>query len=706
MSSGAAVELEGDLTALLSASSGGPPSDDAFATLGGWERLARDAAGLADSPVLPPLVHLVAHEAANSDGRTGSYPEAMRRVSTAVTSTMNPAILTDSLETLLTSGPALKQIGAVLAKALEGAVQEFLESPDPDRHATLRTAGALEARTRLALCGIGSPFALLALLERFDAPMPKPLGTAVVRAVGVAVDHWPHAVSLAGVVRLVAGIDPPASRPRPGADPEDVASDAAWVLAGIELVSALRAADLPLMQRNLEASAGYLQVAWDTYEREDASVLLTVVEVLCALLDDSSSRPDVDVLSTSRLEPHALADLVERVRRINVTAMGLNHWYGDPKRAALLAWTQLADDLGRLREEFKRDSFYKAEVVVDDLLQIYLGSRSTAVVSHEEDIDGLLRLVQPVIESGFARTAGLLSNLEDHTHALEQEATTATGDRGREVAEKLAAAQAVLQAAKAQALAGAGPGKGGSGTATASLPQPLNQLVLAGSAAAIELAEKLSPEALAELAKVVSDATIGRHSLNLVEAKVYAKIQTCLEASPDYSGEPKDAVDDVLRLIIQFVSSRTNAQSDLYPYLFDPKAVEAHIHKDLHNYLKSSHLGAITDFEVQHVGGGRIDLRIKFSGFSICIEMKVDSMKQPLSDKQAYLKQAVTYQTTDIRIGFLVSLRHKAFDPTGAPPHLSALIGHTVFDVPGDSVPRHIVTVGVPGSRTKPSEMK
>ncbi|MEH0551000.1 hypothetical protein [Streptomyces sp. B21-101] len=706
MSGSAAVDLEKDFTALLSANAGGPPVEGAFAALGGWDRLAREASDLTDSPVLPPLVHLVAHEAANSGSRTDSYPAALRRVSAAVTSTTSPAILTDSLEALLTSGPALNEVGAGLAKALEDAVQEFLDVPDPDSRAALRTASALEARTRLALCGIGSPFALLALLERFDAPVPKPLGTAVVRAVGVAVDHWPHAASLASVVRLVAGIDPPAGRPRPGADPEGVASDAAWVLAGIELVSALRAADLPLMLNNLEASARYLQVAWDTYEREDASILLTVVEVLCALLAESSPRLHVAALSAPRLEPHALADLAERIRRLNVTSIGLNHWYGDPKRAALLAWTQLADDLGRLREEFQRDSFYKAEVVVDDLLQIYLGSRSAAVVSHEEDIDGLLRLVQPVIESGFARTAGLLCNLEDHTRALEQEAAAAAGDREREVTEKLAAAQAVLRGAKAQALAGAGPGKGHSGTATASLPQPLNQLVLPGSAAAIELAEKVSPETLAELAKAVSDKTIGRHSLNLIEAEVYSGIRSYLETSPDYVGDPKDAVDDVLRLIIQFVSSRANAQSDLYPYLFEPKAVEGDIHKDLLDYLKSSSLGAIVEFEVQHVGGGRIDLRLKFSGFSICIEMKVDSMKQPLSDKQAYLKQAVTYQTTDIRIGFLVSLRHKAFDPTGAPPHLSALIGHTAFDVPGDAVPRHIVTVGVPGSRTRPSDMK
>lgn len=707
MSSGTATDLEGQLTAILTAGSGQPSIEDFFAAVGGWERLARDAATLADSPVLPTLVHLVAAEAADSGRRTDSYPEAMRGVSAAVTSTTSPAILIDSLEALITSGPALNAIGDLLAAELETTIHEFLSSAEPDSRSALRAAGALEARVRLALCEIGSSFALLALLERFDTPLPKPLGTAVVRAVGVAVDHWPHAVGLVTVVRRLAGIDPPppTSRVRAGADPEDVASDASWVLAGIELVSALRAADLPAMHRKLKSSARYLQLAQDTYEREDAGILLTVVDVLCALLDESVPRPRVEALSTPQLEPRALGDLAERVRRINVTSMGLNHWYGDPKRSALLAWNRLADDLGRLREQFKRDSFYKAEVVVDNLLQIYMGSRSTAVVSHAEDMDGLLRLVQPVIESGFARTAGLLSNLEDHTLALEQEAASATGDREPEATEKLAVAQAVLYAAKSQALAGAAPGKAGSGTAPTPLPQPLRQLVPPGSAAAIGLAV-LAPEALAELAEAISNATIGKHSLNLIEDGVYTSIQTCLESSPDYVGEPKEAVDDVLRLIVQFASSRLNAQSDLYPYLYDPKSVEKHVHQDLLNFLKSGNLGAVTEYEVQHVGGGRIDLRLKFSGFGIHIEMKADSTQIPLSDKQAYLKQAVTYQSSDIRIGFLISLRHKAYDPTGAPPHLSALIGHTAFDVPSDPVARHVVTVGIPGSRTKPSAMR
>lgn len=122
------------------------------------------------------------------------------------------------------------------------------------------------------------------------------------------------------------------------------------------------------------------------------------------------------------------------------------------------------------------------------------------------------------------------------------------------------------------------------------------------------------------------------------------------------------------------------------------------IHLNLYDYITGSELGSITEFEVQHVGGGRIDLRLKFDGFAIHIEMKVDSTQLPMDDKTAYLKQTAAYQGADVRIGFLITLRHKAFDPSGPPPHLSALIGHTQFDIDGDPIPRHIITVQVPAA--------
>ena len=116
--------------------------------------------------------------------------------------------------------------------------------------------------------------------------------------------------------------------------------------------------------------------------------------------------------------------------------------------------------------------------------------------------------------------------------------------------------------------------------------------------------------------------------------------------------------------------------------------------------------GARVEYERTQVASGRVDLRLKFDGFAVNIEMKVDKTTKPLEDKTAYLKQAAAYQVTDVRIGFLVALRLRAFDPTGGPPSLTELIRHVAFDVPADPVPRHIVLVQVPGNKTAPSASK
>ncbi|MFK3980566.1 hypothetical protein ACI2K4_09350 [Micromonospora sp. NPDC050397] len=699
--------LADDLRSLLAAARGQPPSAQAVSVLGGWERIAADGAATADDPVLVPLVALIARESANPDNRPDAYAAAIRAVTEAITRSIRPAIFNDSLSILLGCPAAVAEISDSLADELNQIVRDFTKINEPDSRTAQRAADALTGLTRLSLIQLDQPYELLALLGRFNTPLPKPLATAVIRAVGTAVDYWPHATSLTRVVRVVAGLDKPAGPPIPSVDPEDIGSDATWVLAGIELVTALRESDLRLMASHLRASAGYLSTAHDNYEREDAGALLGVVETLIALLRHSSDRPpNVEALTIPALDPESLAALSEQVRRINVASIGLNHWYGDPKRAALAAWSRFADELGRLRDELDRDSFYHAAVLVDHLLQIYMGSRSVQVVRNPDDADGLLTLVQPIIETGFARTAGLLSNLHDHAEALEQQVVRETDENHRLVlAGQLEAAREVLAAAQTHALGGAGQGKDRGGTADAPLPPPLSQLLPSDSDAVRNL-RTWNPAALAELAHAVSDRTTSRKSLSLTESDVYDAICSALQSSPDYRGDVRVAVNELLRIIIRFVTTRTNAQSNLRPYLFDPEAKEDKIHLDLNDFLASSELGSYVRFEEPHVGGGRIDLRLTFDGFAINIEMKVDSTKLPMSDRTAYLKQAAAYQVTDVRIGFLIALRHKAFDPTGPPPHLSELVGHTPFDINEDPVPRHIITVQIPGSRTKPSDMR
>lgn len=180
------------------------------------------------------------------------------------------------------------------------------------------------------------------------------------------------------------------------------------------------------------------------------------------------------------------------------------------------------------------------------------------------------------------------------------------------------------------------------------------------------------------------------------------RIQPLLAESPDYTGDVKAEVDALLEQLIRFAGYRQNAQEDFFPYLYSDEADEKDLHKDLAQHL-NMFFGPALDIEVAHIGGGRVDLRLKFDAFAIYLELKIDDTQKPLIDKGAYVNQAATYQAADVRIGFLVALRTKAFPKNAAHPHLTSLFTHTTVDVAGETVPRHLVMVQIPGNRSAPS---
>jgi hypothetical protein len=530
------------------------------------------------------------------------------------------------------------------------------------------------------------------------------LATAAIRSIGTAVDHWPEAVSLQEAVKTLAGMKPATLPAWSGADPQDVASDASWVLSGIDLVRALRTDDLAEMVLLLRSSRTYLLTARDTYQREDAEILIDVLDVVSMLLGEPGATPTIAALTDSVLSPEKIDGLIERANRFNVATSGLEHWFGDVKRASVAAWVAFAADLRTLQATLSQESFYRAEVVVDDLLKIYTASRSALVVRRDSDLGGVLQLVQPVVESGFAAKAGLLAHLRQHVQNLEARLGNANDAAQKEIGDELETARDVLAKAENFALRGGELGKGGGGVSIALLPEPLNRLFPAGSREAAEVAN-LGDAVIERLASAVQNQSIARN-LTLVECDIVTTLTSGLVQCSEYKGDVKTAVDELVILLVRFVSDRVNAQSNRKKYLFNADASENDLHQDLYDYLRSTDLGATTEMEVQHVGGGRIDIRISFEGFGLHIELKADDTKTAMTDKTAYLKQAVAYQVTDVRIGFLIALRTKAFDSTGPSPHLTSLFEHTTFEVEGDSLPRHVVLIQVPGNRTAPSKMK
>ncbi|NHP13952.1 hypothetical protein G8767_10375 [Rhodococcus sp. IC4_135] len=458
--------LADDIRRLAQEARGGPFSKDALRTLGGWERIFTEASTLQEEGTLPLLANLVARDAGPEPDEITT--QALVAVADSATATTHPTLFRDSIDPLLRSPGTLRATGERLATTLQTPVQEFLASEERDGRADLRAADALEALTRVTIAGYGSHFALLALLQRFTAPTVTSMATAVIRSISTVVDRWPEADILGDIPRKLAGLD---SVPNGDlAFAAAVESDATWVLANIGVLRTLRAESIEQMTPHLETAAHYLTVASDTYGRDDARVLRTVIEALGELASAIVAGTPTAALDSTHLTADALKELAAQAHAFNVTGSGLNHWYGDSKRAAILAWSHLFRDLGRLRIEFEKDAFYKAEVIVDDLLRIYLGTRSYTLHQRDSDTAGVHDLVQPVIESGFAAKAGLLSNLEDHAAALRERVES---EPGTELVEQLGAARLLIQTARQIAKDGTGLGKGNGGAPSEPLPHPL-----------------------------------------------------------------------------------------------------------------------------------------------------------------------------------------------------------------------------------------
>lgn len=685
------------LRAFLVVSPGMSPPEDVIERLGGWQRVANDFPGTLEDPASVILVRIIAGDAA-AGGEDAAA--ALPAIVDAVLAMESPAGFAESLDALLGSAAVLDAVADRLADGLLALVTAFTSLGEPSTRDVSRTATALEAVTRLKVGGYGSQFGLLAALERFGSPVPKRLAAAVVRSVGTAVDHWPDAASLIEVVESLAGLTAPTTTQVASADPEDVASDASWVLANIELVRALRADTQTTMLDYLDSSLAYLSLGAETYDRDDARLLAPVVEAVGAL---TRAEPGLAALEEALPARTDIEWLVEQQAQFNLALSGLDHWYADVKRQTTTAWVMLLEDLGRAQELLAQEAFYRPEAAIDDLLEVYRASRSVEVVHRVDDLEGVLSVVQPVIEAGFASRAAFVANLDTYTRELATRLRSVENEQHASMLEQHEVAAQVLAEAHSVLARGESPGKDTGGTATMPLPPQLEQLFGTDPEALAKLAE-IGSGNIARLVAAVENTTTARRP-SLQESHILRNLAAVLSASPDYVGEVKTAVDEVMLQMVRFVGNRQNAQENRKPYLFDQNAIEGDLHEDLYDYLWSA-LGHAVDIEVPQVGGGRADLRVKYTAFSVYLELKLDDTTKPLSEKGAYLNQAVTYQATDVRIGFVVALRVKAFPQAGSHPHFTSLFTHATVEVAGEDQVRHLVLVDVPGNRSSPAAKK
>ncbi|MCX5070560.1 hypothetical protein OOJ91_32465 [Micromonospora lupini] len=701
---------------LLRSLSGGPPPEDLVDRIGGWDAVEVLAPTLVDEPLLTAAVSLLARDAARA-AATGANLAQIRPAALALTDAVlgssDPLQFTQNINTICTETALAGMVGAkVAATCLTLAAPPRTDGDDPPLAAVIRHAVALEALARLAVQGHASKNKLLGVLEDVAEPQPRRYAQAVVRTVGLAFDHWTADDEVADVIDILTGEKPPTYTTPPAADVlarndeyhRDIAADAMWTKANVEIARALRSTQATQMLERLTAALEALELVTALDDRDDAKMLRSALRLLQELLQSLEGSAAPQDAATWKA---AVADAEQAVRQAHefaIGAYGLNHWSGDRKLAILEGWSKLANDLAWLRDQLSRDSLYDAAVVLDDVLTIYSASRSYDVTRNAHGVETVLQILRPAVANGFAARAGLLRHLSDHTERLRRRVTEAlgVGNDASELQARLMTSEAVLENARARLLhTGEPPGK--PLQQAADIPPLLAELFGPHASLAAVLTSG-NPVELAALAADIADRQAASdRDPDVTVTGIRKRMLAELAACEDFTGDVATAVSVVLDQLIKFVARRLNTQQSTKAYLFKPDANEQDLHTDLYDWLSQGQLASSTNVEVHEVGAGRTDIQISFPGFHLYLELKADGTAVPVAGKAAYIKQTVSYQASDVRIGFLVVLRLKAPKDKSPSMHLTELVSHTVVQVQDGLVERHVVMLEVPGNQTSPS---
>lgn len=695
----------------------GEPPADLLERLGGWPAIEALTPRLTNSPLLTPVLALVGRDITTSDPEVGEVRAAVAGLVGAVTMSTDPLQFAQGLEEFCGNQLLLAIGGADLASRCLALAQP----PQPEEGETLpaaaqvsRHADALETYARLSIAGQASEYKLFGLLEDIAEPQPRRYAQAVLRSIGAAYDRWQVDDRVVDVISILTGVKPPGYTTAPDEAVvarnqeygQDIASDASWTSANIEMVRAFRASSAAEANAHLGSALEALSFAKAQDEREDVEVLDGALRLLRTFMDDQAgygagarSAADWD-LDLAEVEV-----LAQRVQQFALTSYGLNHWSGDRKQLVLAGWARLARDLAWLRDRLDRDSLYDAVVILDDLLQIYSASHAYELTHQVGGIEVVRSVVRPAVAGGFAARAGLMRNLHDHIEFLEKCIEASDGDTTQDE-ERLAAALALREAARASLQATSGPPGKDTAQAAAALP-PLLAELLGRYDGLTEALAGIEPAILRDLNTDLTDIRDSNAlDHDLVVTEVRKEMLNALAPCPDFKDEVAQSVQVVLDQLIRFVSRRMNTQESSKDYLFKDDADEHDLHSDLYDWLCNGQLSGITNVEVQEIGAGRVDIQISFPGFHLYLELKADDTRVPVENKSTYIKQTVTYQVTDVRIGFLIVLRLAPPRDKGPASHLRDYVTHTTIDVPGGNGERHVVMLEIPGRQTKPSSVR
>lgn len=566
----------------------------------------------------------------------------------------DPCALRAAAGTVIDNITLRNRVRAQLAGVLERRV-EFQSTAKQ----SLVAAYSLEALFRLALSGAISKFIPLKILACVTSSANGLFAQHAAKLAGAAFHVW-------GEEDLLTTLDNLRKV-------EDAEGEASFELALAKISQALNSEDYDQVLMHLDTAKGLLRDARLADEdRADAVAYEAVIDIIQGFSKGTSGHllgPSVDTLIQS---------VADHNRQIGNQL--LPKWLAG-RTDREIQWVRLMRSVQQAAKDLTRPSWLKAWCVIDNLLAVYDADRSLSTTG------GLSELLRPRIESSFVRERGQLAHLDDLLSGSgwdPEQQSTATALRLR-----------VTQISESSASA--------DGLVTETSYPTLCEL-LKGS----RLPPEWSTDALRTLEAALSQRRFAARDVsNPVVQRLLRSTSDNLERCQDYTGEVRDDFNELLLQVLLFCHNRQDAGlkelKDWGTYLRDPNATEFDLQRDLWQWLCGNYPHADIKTEVEGVATGRADIYVAFGTFRIVMEMKRHHGHLDRTSAKAYCNQAISYQNTNVKLGFLGVL--EIAERKGPPPSLEECIWYESVVPEGSETVRHLVVFKVPGNLRSPSSM-
>ncbi|WP_225634621.1 hypothetical protein [Streptomyces solaniscabiei] len=648
-----------------------------------------EADTLAAGPQLPYLLTALAHgiETIPADQAAPLLTAAAR----GLRQPYSAWILADALDVVCTRPELAARLGNRTVRDLATLAEDALAGDCDAALAQPAIAGLL----RLAVAG-GSPHRLLALLTEITGTEPADALDRLPILIGIARDHFADTDHLLDVLNALEN--------QPDLNPATRA-EASFELALADERTALEAADRTTADEQLQRALMRFTELDRTHEaRLDARAHAAAIEAVLAFAD-LEQNPTGDNSARQRL--------TDAADQLDTTAAHLAAWTGRMHQLDWLsarsltqsAWSKLVTTLNAAQAYLDQPSWYNPPDALNDLLQIYLASRS--IHTPASDSPGLTALISPTVEAPFVRSQGLLHQLEqalardpqftDHPDA--QTLYDAVHRRRQQLAGEAARQEAV-------------PGKALEG-------RPALAALFRSDATGLR--DDLDPDQLDQLDQLAQQLAKGYSPTG--NARVDAHLETLLDilkTSPAWKPRDSHYFTPLLEHFLRFLYDRFDAQANLYgertAYLGPGRKNadgtvaawnEKHLQDDFHQHISPLFPPGTVTREKWDVAGGRADVIYTpdaASRFVAEVKWRTTRWKTHETVERDYLAQAANYTATGPPFALL--LVGDASDHSAGYRDIDDSIWIIRHARSATEIPRLIVAGVLPTARPTPSALR